>query len=168
MNKQKILISIRDGNIENIITTTDNVQFVIIDHDNLEVNCTETIQEIDNLYQPDLILSNTELDEHIQTIKKKYEKDIPNDGALLIPVKEIPKQGEEEQPEQQCDVYIKNEGDFAGIIMLTPQAKKTAVSTGFENDYLFTPDQFRFDVFKEQVEVIIDWCHKQNLTYEES
>jgi hypothetical protein len=59
------------------------------------------------------------------------------------------------------DIYIKDEGDFVGVIMVTKKAKKTAVGSGFENTY---KGQFRMDIENICIPNIVRWALSQNLT----
>lgn len=64
------------------------------------------------------------------------------------------------------DVYIKDDGDFAGVLMLSDKAKKTAIGSGPQNAYDFIPNQFRVDILLESVKAIEKWAEQQNLILE--
>lgn len=66
--------------------------------------------------------------------------------------------------QDQYDVNIVVDDNIAGVIMNTTKAKKTAIDSGFGNDYPKINNYYRFDVYSSQIPVIEDWCEKQNLT----
>lgn len=79
MKKAKVLITIRGGNIEHIAATTDQIEFVIIDHDNFENDHAKALEEIGNLYKPDALMSLDEMNYHIEGVRDEYKpkSDIP-------------------------------------------------------------------------------------------
>jgi hypothetical protein len=67
----KVLISIRGGNIEEIISTDSNIQFVIVDHDNVNVE-PKSLETDLSFYHPDRYMCEDELLKHIEKIKQDY------------------------------------------------------------------------------------------------
>ena len=148
MEKTRLLIVVRGGSIQHISSTNENVEISIIDHDNFLNDNEQSLKEIENVYEPDQIMSKKDMENTINITKYEYTNNTP------LPLKE----GE------TADVFIKDEGDFVGVIMQTEKAKKTAKGSGMKNQYDFMPDHFRIDVINS--DEIKHWCNKQNLTFE--
>lgn len=74
MEKTRLLITIRGGNIVSIESTNENVQIQIVDHDNLIGGNENDLNSIDSIYQLNSVMSNSEIDGLIKVIKSTYKK----------------------------------------------------------------------------------------------
>ena len=73
MEKDIVTIVVRGGNIEEIISTSDNVQVVIVDHDNLQENIEQGLETLRTKYHPDRLVSHDESDDIIKGVENEYK-----------------------------------------------------------------------------------------------
>jgi len=78
MEKIKLLLTIRGGNIQHIASTSENIEIRIIDHDNLQMGEVNDINNLDNRLSPDVIMSTESIDDIINTIRKIYLRKLEN------------------------------------------------------------------------------------------
>lgn len=73
MKKEVLAITIKDGMIQHIGSTTEDIDILIIDHDNFENDEERAMEEIDNVYEPDQIMTVQEISDMISSVKKEHE-----------------------------------------------------------------------------------------------
>lgn len=150
MKKTKILIEMSGGTIQNITSTEDNVEIHILDYDE---SINEMRENVNKSYSPDRLIPEVALFNYIENRIEDQPINCTN-GMDLSKYKEP-------------DVYIKDEGDFIGVIMSTYEAKTIAMKSGYSNQYRNLPtDLYRFDTFVGKLHEIIKWCEANNLTYD--
>ncbi len=63
------------------------------------------------------------------------------------------------------DIYIKDEGDFATVVLCTPKAIKA--SEKFEPDYTVKTEEIaKFDIRPDGIKDIEKWAQSENLSVE--
>lgn len=72
MKKEVVAITVKDGRIEHIGSTSENIDFLIIDHDNFQNDYERAIDELDSVYQADSIMSPNEISDMVDNVKNKY------------------------------------------------------------------------------------------------
>lgn len=73
MKKARLLITIRDGNVQHIAANQD-VEVVIVDHDNLKNDTEKAVKELGSILEPDLIMSKWDMETSISVMKKQYSE----------------------------------------------------------------------------------------------
>lgn len=74
MKKARLLITVNGGIIQHIAASQD-VEVVIVDHDNLKNDTEEAVKELGNVLEPDLIMSKWDMETSISVIKKQYSEE---------------------------------------------------------------------------------------------
>lgn len=70
MNKPRILIEVIGGIVQHIASTTNDIEIILIDHDNLQEG-----EKFDNTpLSPDQIMNITEMNQYIEKETEKYSK----------------------------------------------------------------------------------------------
>jgi len=71
MSKPRLLITVNGGIIQHIAANQE-VEIVIVDHDNLRDETEETIKTLGEILEPDLIMSKWDMETSISLIKHQY------------------------------------------------------------------------------------------------
>ncbi|MFW5848058.1 MAG: hypothetical protein ACOCVF_04010 [bacterium] len=83
--KTRLIINVRNGNIEHIISNNPDVEIQIFDHDNAAVQMLDSvIDDFNKKFEPDEIMTNTEMNKYTKTSLHEYGVDNPVIGFQLM------------------------------------------------------------------------------------